>query len=97
MWTSLEASSLVPSIQNGRVGIDAAIPQERPISAYFLDAFKIAFDHQNFFLIGGGFRENLAERIANKRMSPEFESAFGRTFKADTIHSGDKNPVGDGM
>ena len=57
----------------------------------------IAFDDQNFFLVGGAFGEDSAKRIGDEGMSPEFEAAFGRALEADAIHGRDKNAVGDGV
>src|SRR6266436_6648827 len=73
-------ASLVPSIQNGSVCINAPIPQERPIAAHLFDALRIALSQQNFFLVRGSLGQNLPEGIANERMPPEFEPAFGRAF-----------------
>jgi hypothetical protein len=70
-------ASLVPSLKYRGVGVDAAIAQERPISARFLYACGIAFDDQNFFLVSGRFREDAAKRIGDKGMTPKFQPAFG--------------------
>ncbi len=65
--------------------------------ASLFDAAGIAFHDQYFFLIDGGFGKHLTKRIADERMTPEFEAAFGGALVAHSIHGGDKNAIGDGV
>src|SRR5580700_1400128 len=90
-------ASLVPSLEDWGVGIDAAIAQKRPVAACFFDARGIAFDDEDFFLVGGTFGEDAAKWIGNEGMPPEFEAAFGSALEPDAIHSRDEHAVGDGV
>src|SRR5579862_5337965 len=90
-------ASLVPSLQNRGVGIDAAVAEERPIAARFFDLRRVTFNDQDFFLLGGTFGEDTAKWIGDEGMSPEFQAAFGRALEADAIHGRDKHAVGDGV
>src|SRR6266849_3459210 len=90
-------ASLEPSLQNGGVGVNAAVAQEGPVAANILDAARVALDHKDFFLVGGGLGEHLPEWIGHEGMPPEFKTVLRSALESDAIDSGDKNPVGDGM
>src|ERR1019366_2247564 len=97
-WKALRArASLEPSLQDGRIGINAAVAEERPVPANLLDAAGIAFHNQDFFLVRGRFGEHLSKRIANEGMAPEFEAALGSAFESDAIHGRNEHAVGNGM
>ena len=87
----------MPSIQNWGVGINAAVPQERPVPANVFHVPGIAFHNQDFFLVRGCFGKNLAKGIADEGMSPELESTLRSAFEANAIHRRDEYTVGDGM
>src|SRR6266404_5173770 len=89
-----------PTIQDWRVSIDAAVTQKRPIAAGVLALRGIALDDEDFFLVVRGFGENLAERIGDERIAPEFQSRiafFGLAFESDTIYDRGVHAVGNGM
>ena len=82
------------------VGVDAAISKERPIAARVFALCGIAFDHENFLVLTASLRDDLAERIGDKRIPPEFDARIARgriTFIADAIDDGHKGAVGDGV
>ncbi len=94
------AGNFPGAIQDGAVGIDAAIAKERPVAASVFALRGIAFDDEDFFLVVGSFSDDLAEGIGDEGAAPEFEAriAVGRfAFEADTADDGDVHAVGDGM
>src|ERR1700735_3752791 len=70
------------------VGIDSAIAQERPIAANVFQVREVHFAVQNFFAVGGAFRDDNSLRIAKERAAPEFKSssAFGRSLVPYAIY-----------
>jgi hypothetical protein len=48
------------------VGVDSAVTQERPISANVFQVREIYFAVQNFFAVGGSFRDDDSLRIAKE-------------------------------
>ncbi len=90
--TSASSSTL----QDGRVGVDAAVPQERPVAA---ESSSIRDGSHSTIRISslsrGGFREHLAKWITDERVAPEFETALRRAFVAHSIHRSDEHSVGD--
>ena len=89
------ATSVQPPLQDRRVGVDAAIAQERPAAANFFHAVRIALRHQNLFARSRRFGDDLPKRIGDKRRAPEFQTMIGRPFEADAIHRRDVNAVRD--
>ncbi len=77
------------------VGVDAAVAQERPVAPDFFHLLRIALDDQNLFLVVRRLGENPAERIADERSAPEFETLVRRPFEADAIYRRDIDAVGD--
>ena len=55
-----------PPVRDRSVRVDAAIAQERPVSADFIHLARVAFRYQHFFLVCGGLRDHLAERIRDE-------------------------------
>src|SRR5256712_791988 len=86
-----------PAVQDGLIGIDAPVAQERPIAPCVLDAVRVAFDNENLLFVGRSLRRDLPKRIGNERISPELDAALGRAFIADAIHRRDVYAVGDGV
>src|SRR6267154_1830605 len=89
-----------PAIEDWLIGVDAAVTEKRPVAASFFALGGIAFDDQDFFLVVGGFGDDLAKRIGNKRISPEFQSgvAFLRfAFVSNAIDYRGIDAVGDGV
>ncbi len=68
-------------IQDGAVGVDAAVAQEGPVAADFFHDGCVAFHHENLFFIVRGFGENAAERVADEGRAPEFEAAISGPSK----------------
>jgi len=53
--TARETKSFAePAIENGLVGVNAAIAQERPIAASVFTFCRIAFNDENFFFFAAG-------------------------------------------
>src|SRR5260370_6729841 len=89
-----------PAVQDGLVGVDAAVAEEGPVAAGFFAFGGIAFDDENFFLVIRSFGNHLAERVCDKRIAPEFQSrvtVFRFAFKADAIDDRGVDAVSDGV
>src|SRR5271170_1589152 len=89
-----------PAVEDGLIGVDAAVAEEGPVAAGFFALGWVAFDYQDFFLVVRGFGENSAERVCNERISPEGQAGaafFGFAFIADAIHHRDVNAIGDSV
>src|SRR5258707_5763419 len=87
-----------PAIQNGAVGVDAAIAEKRPVAARVFAFCRVALDDEDFLFIVGSFGGDLAERIGDERISPEFETGIaigGLSFESDAIYNPDLDAVGD--
>src|SRR4029077_15928148 len=91
------AISTEPPLEQRRVSVCAAITQEGPIATHFFHAAQVAFGNEDFFLVGGGFGDQLPEWIGHKRRAPEFQPAIRRSFEADAVHRGYEEAVGDGV
>src|SRR5439155_1707656 len=89
-----------PAVQDGLIGVDAAVSQERPVPARVFAPGGIAFDDEDFLFVSGSFGNHLTEGIGHKGISPEFQSRialFGFAFESDAIHNGCVNSVRNGM
>jgi hypothetical protein len=89
-----------PAIGDDGIGVDAAIAEERPISASLFALGGITLDDKNFFLVVGGFGENLAEGIGDEGIAPKLNAGIALVrlaFKADTIDDRDIGAIGNGM
>src|SRR5271163_4690888 len=49
-----------PAVEDGLVGVDAAVAEEGPVAALVFALGGIAFDHQDFFFVVAGFGNYLA-------------------------------------
>src|SRR6266404_172369 len=100
---SMERGALLftqPTIQDWRVGVDAAVAQKRPIAARVFAFRGIALDDQDFFFVARSLGENLAEGIGDKRIAPEFQAGiafFGLAFESHTIDDSGVDSVSNGM
>jgi len=82
------------------VGVDASIAEKRPIAASVFAFCGIAFSDENFFFFAAGLRDDLAERIGDKRISPEFDARIaggGISFITDTIDDSHESSIGNGV
>src|ERR1700730_1521234 len=89
-----------PAIENGAVGVDTAVAEERPIAAGVFASRGIALDDQNFLLVVWSFGNHLSKRVGDERISPEFETGIavlGLAFVANAIYHCDVNAVGDSV
>ena len=89
-----------PAIGDDGISVDAAVAEKRPIPASLFALGRIALDNENFFLVVGGFRKNLAERIGDERIAPKFDARIALVrlaFKADAIDDGYIGAIGDGV
>src|SRR5258707_14872509 len=87
-----------PAIQNGAVGVDAAVAEEGPVAACVFAFCRVALDDEDFLFIVGGFGDDLAERIGDEGISPEFKTGIaigGLAFESDAIYNRDVDAVGD--
>src|SRR3989442_10062757 len=64
----------------GRVAVNPAIPQKRPVAANVFQYFEVYFTHQNFFLVMGSLGDHSPEGITQERPTPEFQPSAGRSF-----------------
>src|SRR5580658_4182253 len=60
--------------RDGRVGVDAAVAQERPVAARLFDVGKIDFADQDLFMFVRGLGNNASERVSQKAAAPELEA-----------------------
>jgi hypothetical protein len=99
--TARETKSFAePAIENRWVGVNSAIAQKGPIAASVFAFCRIAFNNENFFLFAAGLRDDLAERIGDKRISPEFDAGIARggiSFITDAIDDGHESSIGYGV
>src|SRR5437879_2589144 len=89
-----------PAVQDGAVSINAAIAEKWPVAARVFAFCGITLDHEDFLFVIGRFSGDLAERIGDERVSPEFEAGIAVSrlaLETDAIYDGDVDPVGDGM
>src|SRR5438270_2843526 len=80
------------------VGISAAVSQKRPVAAHLLDPRQIHLgEHERFVL--GGFGDHDPERVADERVTPEFDAGAlaAELLEADAVHRGDPAAVRDGV
>src|SRR4051812_36909571 len=61
-----ECSSIDESARDGRVGIDSAVAQERPVSSHILDPLQIHFTNEDLLFVNGSFRDHLTERVTQE-------------------------------
>src|SRR5205085_2082020 len=80
------------------VGVDAAVPQERPAAPHLLDPCEIHLREDDRFPVSRCLRHDGAERIGDEGRSPELESlrrgAFG-ALAADPVYRRHVAPVRD--
>src|ERR1700723_2720327 len=89
-----------PPICDRMGGVNAAIAEKRAIAPRIFALRGIAFDDENFLSVVRSLSDQLAKRISNKRIAPEFQpriAARRLTLVPDAIHHGDINSVRDGM
>ena len=58
----MRVAGIEEAARDGRVGIDAAVAQERPVAARLFNQAGIDFGEENFFLVVRGFGQDAAER-----------------------------------
>src|SRR5437660_705189 len=89
-----------PAVQDGLIGVDAAVAQEGPVPARVFALGGVTFDDENLFLVVRSFGNHLAEGIRDKRISPEFQTGVAilrLAFEAKAIDDGGVDAVGDSM
>src|SRR6058998_1527619 len=89
-----------PAIEDGLIGVDAAIAQEGPVPARFLALCRVAFNDEDFLFVMGSLGDNLTKRIGHKGISPEFQARvaiFGLAFETDAVDDSSVHAVGDGV
>lgn len=85
-----------PAFENGLVGVNAPIPQERPMGAGDIDLVQIHAGQENFLAIRGGFGEEFAGRSGDEAAAPEFESvAPHRFFMSNAVGGGHEAAIGN--
>ena len=82
-----------------RVGVDAAVAQERPVAAHLLHAREVHLADQDLLLVGRRLGDHDAEGIGDERRAPELEPGppSGGPLVADAVHRRDVDAVGDGV
>src|SRR5258708_16466974 len=78
-----------PAIQDGSVGVDAAIAKEWPVATSVFALGGIALDDEEFFLIVGSFGDDLAKRMGDEKIAPEFKAGVavcGPSFEATATY-----------
>src|SRR5713226_1070259 len=89
-----------PAVEDGLIGVDAAVAEEGPIAAGFFAFGGVAFDDENFFLIVRSFSNDLPEGVGDERVAPEFQAGvaiLGFAFEADAIDDRGVNAIGNGV
>src|SRR6185312_1425189 len=89
---------------DGRIGVDTAVAQKRPVAACIFEQREIDFRDENFFCVVGGFGNDAAERISDETSAPEFETRASGAIAEDialltayAVGGGDVDAVGDGV
>src|SRR6267142_6677974 len=80
------------------VRIGPSVSQKRPVAAHFFDPRDVdVCEHERLVL--GGLGDHHAERVADERVSPEFDPGTFPTqpLEADAIHRGDPAAVRNRM
>src|SRR5258705_82884 len=62
------------AIEDGLVGINAAVAEEGPVAAGLFALSGIAFDYEDFLFVVGGFGNDLAERVGDEGIAPKVEA-----------------------
>src|SRR4051794_5904244 len=67
------ADGIEKTLGDGRVGIDAAVAQERPVAARVLEEGQVNFADNDLFLFVRGLGEDASERVGQKAAAPELQ------------------------
>src|SRR5438132_11583519 len=89
-----------PAVQDGLIGVDAAVAEEGPIAARVFALGGIALDDENFFLVVRSFGNHLAKGIGNERIPPEFQTRVAilrLAFETNAIDDRGVNTVCNGV
>src|SRR6266481_4977585 len=89
------------TISDARVGIDAAVTQERPVTTHVLDFAEVDLRDENFFLVVRALEDDAAEWVTEEAGAPELKSVPGLGFVAvhiavfvsNTVDSGDIDSI----
>src|SRR5581483_586396 len=84
-----------PARSKRAVGVDAAIPQKRPVAAYFFQAGEVALRVKNLLPVMRGLGQHHTERVANKRTAEKLQAASSRPLMPDPVDCGDIKTVCD--
>src|SRR5882672_11705106 len=85
-------------VLNATVSVGSPVSEKRPVTAHFFDPPDVdVCEHERLVL--GGFGDHHAERVADERVSPEFDPGTFPTqpLEADAIHRGDPAAVRNRM
>ena len=92
------------ALGDGRVGVDAAVAQERPVAARLFNQRPIDLAEQDLFGIVRGLGDDAAEGIGQKAAAPELEARPGgaiaqnvAVLEAHAVHGRHIDAVGDGV
>src|SRR5204863_5027906 len=89
-----------PAVEDGLIGIDAAVAQERPVAARVFALGGVALDNENFFVVVRGFGDDLPKGVGHERIAPELQAGIAilrLAFETHAIDDGSVNAVGDGV
>src|SRR5688572_599488 len=85
------------AIQDRAVGVDASVPEKRPVATHGLGQRRIAPRYDDLLRFAR-FGDVAAERIRDEGMPEEGDAVGARlVFVADAIRRGDVDAVGDRM
>src|ERR1019366_6693167 len=81
------------------VGVDAAVPQERPVGAHAIDLRQVAIGREDCF-VAAALHQYLAMGIDDERCAPEldaevFRLAAGKHLVPDAVDRHDVAAIGD--
>src|SRR5215204_5015823 len=79
------------------VGVDAAVPQKRPMRAGLIYFSQVERDHQRFLFADAGFGENLTGSSSDETLSPKLDSIASQNFGSDAIRHSHITAIGDGV
>ncbi len=91
-------------MNDGSIGVDAAVTQEGPVAARVFEQPQVDFAYENLFLIVRGFGDHTPEGVGEERSAPEFQTrpfnaiaAHVSVLVADAVDCGDVDTVRDCM
>src|SRR5260370_30998145 len=63
-----------PAVEDGLIGVDAAVAQKRPVAACFFALSRVALHHQDFFLVVPSLLGDLSEGVRDGKICPKIHT-----------------------